>query len=161
MEIKGFKTLVTVVFSGLLLTACATKQPPMDNGPAIALAEAAGSIDQSLTNIEATNAAANPPRNISALPNPQTYGMQIPTSIDWNGPIGPLIEKSAQIADYKFRILGTEPAIPILVSIHRRNASVATILQDAGFQASNRANIIVYPSTKTIELRYSSDDNSN
>ncbi|MCL5261667.1 MAG: DotD/TraH family lipoprotein, partial [Gammaproteobacteria bacterium] len=75
-------------------------------------------------------------------------------SIDWSGPVGPLVKKIATASNYKLRVLGTPPAIPILVSISAKDTPLADILRDATFQCGNKANIVVYPASRTIELRY-------
>jgi defect-in-organelle-trafficking protein DotD len=157
---NNLKTLTIVLMAGLL-SACMTSPPTnqvYDSGPAIELAEAAGSINQSMNSLQENNQAANPPQEISALPPAATYGMQMPISIDWNGPIGPLVTKITQIANYHLTIIGNEPAVPVIVSIHARNTSLAEVLRNAGYQAGNRANIVVYPSTKVVDLRYNSND---
>ena len=75
-------------------------------------------------------------------------------SLDWSGPIEPLVRKIAASSDYKVRILGNQPSIPVIVQIHQTNVPLADILRNASFQTQNRADITVYPANKVIELRY-------
>ena len=67
-----------------------------------------------------------------------------------------MTHKVAKVAHYKFRTLGQEPAIPILVGVRSREKglSLAEILRNLDYQAANKATIVVYPEQKTIELRY-------
>ncbi|HVT61926.1 MAG TPA: DotD/TraH family lipoprotein, partial [Legionellaceae bacterium] len=82
--------------------------------------------------------------------------LQTHASVDWSGPIGELTERVAKAAHYHFRILGQEPALPILVSVRLKDTSLGEILRNLDYQAGNKASIHVYPSTNTIELRYAS-----
>ncbi len=81
-------------------------------------------------------------------------GMGFTADIDWTGPVEPLIRKIADMADYKLKVLGTTPAIPIIVSISQNQAVIADILKNAGMQSGKRANIVVFPANRVIELRY-------
>jgi defect-in-organelle-trafficking protein DotD len=91
--------------------------------------------------------------NTAPLVAPQG-GMGGSISIDWSGPIQPLLEKMAHMTQYKLKIMGNEPPIPIIVSVTAKNAVIADIIKNAGLQAGKRANIVVYPNTRIIELRY-------
>jgi len=142
----------------LLLSACA-KTPDHfatteDHNAYVALAEAAGSVSQSLTQLGATEQAAYPPVSVSEPPNPASYGMAIPTSIDWNGPVEPLVRQIANATNYKLNVLGKPPAIPVIVSISAKDTPMGDILRDVGYQSGKRANIVIFPSTHRIELRY-------
>ena len=81
-------------------------------------------------------------------------GMGSTATIDWSGPIEALLEKVANLTNYKVKILGQEPSIPVVVTIAASNSIVADILKDAGLQAGKKADLVVYPSTRIIELRY-------
>ena len=151
---------VTILSGCLLLNACATTPPndyhaqPQDSHSYVTLAEAAASVSQSLTNLDETEQAAYPPVSIKEPPHPGTYGMAIPISIDWDGPIEPLVKQIANAANYKLRVLGTTPAIPIIVSISAKDTALGDILRNVGYQAGKQAQVVVFPSTHVIELRY-------
>lgn len=156
------KLLITLGFCSVL-AACAAPQTtltaPNSDSTSIALAETAGSVSQSLEGLEANQQAANPPLSVSKLPAAATYGMQMPISIDWDGPIGPLVSKISNVAGYKTKALGVVPPVPVIVSIHAKNTPLADILRNAGLQAGKRASIVVYPSTKVVELSYAPSTN--
>lgn len=153
-----------ILSSCLLLSACAIQPYDQRRIPSpleeanqvsnITLAEAAASVSQSITDLGETEQAAYPPVSVKEPPNPETYGMNIPTSIDWDGPVEPLVQQIANVANYKLHVLGTAPAIPIIVSISAQDTAIGDILRDVGYQSGNQAQIVVFPSTRIIELRY-------
>ena len=120
----------------------------------VELATAANSVSKSLQELVEINRAAHPHAKLSQPLDPMAIGMGQLGSIDWNGPVAPLVKKIAEATGYKLKTLGTAPAIPILVSVNAKDTPLADILRDAEFQCGNRANIVVYPATKIIELRY-------
>jgi len=150
------KTAVILLASVFLSACVANKKPPM-NAPVdkatIKLAEAAESVSQSLAELARIQVVATPairqPADV-----PATLELTNRASIDWSGPIGPLVERIAHVSSYKLRVLGNEPAIPVLVSMNAHNARLGDILRDASFQAGTKAEIRVFPAVKTIELRY-------
>ncbi|HET9843242.1 MAG TPA: type IVB secretion system lipoprotein DotD, partial [Gammaproteobacteria bacterium] len=118
------------------------------------LSSAAYSVQESLHAL----AAAKEPHELNAintelLVTPEG-GMGNPVTIDWSGPLEPLLYRLGGLSHYSVKVLGPSPAIPIIVTMHVENRRVADILKDAGLQAGNRANIVVYPESKIIELRY-------
>lgn len=75
-------------------------------------------------------------------------------SVEWSGPIAQLVCQIAKATGYRVNILGTEPAIPVIVTIADKNRMLGDILRDAGYQAGRRAAVFVYPESRVIELRY-------
>jgi defect-in-organelle-trafficking protein DotD len=88
------------------------------------------------------------------MPNPASYGMAQLTSIDWSGPVEPLVKQLAQASEYRLRVLGTHPAIPVLVTLNEKNIMLADAIRDVGYQCGRRATVVIYPDTRVIELRY-------
>lgn len=120
----------------------------------VQLVNAAKSIEKSLATLAAAQEISNMPvLNTAPLLTPEG-GMGGTADIDWTGPIEPLLEKIASMTDYKLKILGSRPAIPIIVSVTQNHAIIADILKNASLQAGKRANIVVFPANKIIELRY-------
>lgn len=154
------KLIFLLSILGLLLSGCArhkvdnSAEATANHEAYMALAEAAGSVGQSLTRLGGIEQAAMPPQTVTEPPLPSSYGMAIPASIDWNGPIEPLVKQIAEATHYQLRVLGKAPAIPVIVSITAENASMGDILRDIGYQAGRHADVVVFPSTKTVELRY-------
>lgn len=162
MRIKDF-ILVTSLAGCVLLSGCASNHAPSTRSTSntdpsnITLAEAATSVSNSLENLAATEQAAFHPIGNQALPDPSTYGMGGRASIDWSGPIEPLVQQIAQTATYRLQVVGREPAVPILVTINSKNEMLGDILSNVAFQCGKRADIILYPETQVIELRYAAN----
>lgn len=154
---------IAIVISMLpLLAACATNRTdsinaatPGNNASESAnLTEAAASVTRSLVNLAQLEQAAHPMTQLKADPNPASYGMNINTSIDWSGPVKPLVQQIAAVTHYRLRVLGVKPSVPILVTVSKRNVPVADILRDVAYQCGKRAEIVVLPASKVIEIRY-------
>lgn len=159
-----------IIILGLLVVSCTTTQnntaTPTPTPTAInqqtktvlnaedQLAEAAVSIQNSLYELAKIQKAVYPAVRLPDLPDANKIGMGHLASIDWTGPIEPLVRNVAKDTYYKIRVIGKAPAIPILVSLAQRNVPIATILRNAAYQAGDRAVIVVYPNSRTIELRY-------
>lgn len=118
------------------------------------LAKAAMSVEDSLRTLAATQQINTKHAiNTDILITPQG-GMGGLASIDWSGPIEPLLEKIGEMTRYRVKVFGPIPHIPVIVSISSRERLIADVLKDAGLQAGNRANLVVYPTNRIIELRY-------
>ena len=118
------------------------------------MTEAAASVSRSLVNLAQIEQAAHPITQLKPAPSPASYGMAMNASIDWSGPVEPLVNQLAHVANYRVRILGVKPSIPVLVTLSERNVPVADILRDTAFQCGMRAQIVVLPDSKVIEIRY-------
>lgn len=140
------------------MVGCMTNSNPAtttQSDPAtVKLAEAATAISQSLTELKGMEKATLPPVNKKYLAYPTSSDMMNPVSIDWSGPIAPLLQRVAWMCGYKLRVIGSRPAIPVLVTISAKNTPVGYIIRDANFQAGTRASVQVYPGIRVIELRY-------
>lgn len=75
-------------------------------------------------------------------------------TVDWSGPVEPMLKQLAKASNYKIRIMGRKPAIPVLISVNKTNATLAEIIRDITYQAGKQASIQIYPKSHTIELRY-------
>ena len=140
----------------LVLSACATQAPPSNklDTTDTSLAQASFAVSRSIVSLSETAQAAHPLPKLDPPPSPDTYGMGGLTSVDWSGPIEPLLKQIAQTANYRVRVLGTEPGIPVLVSVTDKNMMLADILRDVAYQCGRRAAVVVYPESRVIELRY-------
>lgn len=115
---------------------------------------AAQSIERSLGTLAATQQTNTPPLlNTAPLVTPEG-GMGGTADIDWTGPIEPLLRKLTTMTDYNLKVLGREPAIPVIVSITQNKAVIADIMKNAGLQAGKKADIKVFPASRIVELRY-------
>lgn len=141
------------------MTGCATTHNQdvssyQDGAASIKLAEAASTVSQSLVNVAAIQRATTSPLVLKNLSSATSPDLQTLASVDWSGPVGPLVKKVGDAAGYTVRVLGVAPAIPVLVSITAKNVPLAYILRNADYQSGSKANIVIFPNMKVIELRY-------
>lgn len=142
------------------LAACgsATYKKPPYNEPSddatIKLAEAASSVSDSMLEMVKVEKNITPPKKDNLLTIPNAYNLQSRASVDWSGPVKELTLRVAKAAHYRLRVLGKEPAIPILISLNAKDESLAELLRDIDYQAGNKAHIHVYPNSQVVELRY-------
>ncbi len=144
-----------LIISSLIIGGCASPPPttPTDNATT-SLAEASYSVSRSIVSLSETAQAAHPMPDLEPPPIPASYGMGGLTSVDWSGPVEPLVRQIARSANYRVCVLGVPPAIPVLVTIYDKNRMLADVLRDVGYQCGRRATIVVYPESRVIELRY-------
>ncbi len=150
---------IAILLATLLLTSCVKttmKKPPVNaasDDASIKLAEAAGSVSRSLIELARIEKAMKPvnKKNLVSVTN---YNLQVRASVDWSGPIEELTKRLAKASYYRVRVLGKKPPIPVLVSLTVHDETVASILRNIDYQAGRKADLRIYPKTKTIELRY-------
>ncbi len=119
----------------------------------VQLAEAATSVGKSLQQLSAMQMAVTPQTKLPEI-DAKSTGMTQVTSLDWSGPVQPLLEQIGKATGYKIQVLGEAPAIPVMVSISANNQVMADILRNVTYQVHNKANITVYSAKRIIELRY-------
>lgn len=168
---KKILSTTLIISMSALLAACSSNQGQQnaimsyittDSAPAQTtdanaqsqLSQAAGSVAQSLQQLSAIQQATHPQAQLAAPIDPAKIGMAQQASLDWTGPIEPLMRKIAAAAGYKLSVIGQAPSIPIVVSISIQNQPLASILRDAIYQAESQATVSVYPKHKILELRY-------
>ena len=154
-------TNIVIFFLLSFLSACCCRNvpdqlpPPAAETATIKLAEAADSINKSLITLAKYEQTDFPCCALHCFPNNACLNnMPRSVSIDWSGPIEPLLLKIAYASCYKFRVLGVKPAIPVMITISAHDTPMADILRDTAFQALTKAQVMVYPQERIIELRY-------
>ena len=165
------KLIISMVLAAPLVFLSGCKAPPPANVPLVypvipktapinldvaqnKMTLAATSVSQSMQEMAEIEQAAHPNLTFPAPVSASAWHMTQMTSLDWTGPIEPLVRSIAKASGYKVRILGNKPAIPALVDIHAKNLPLATILRNATYQVQKKASIHVYPRRNIIELRY-------
>jgi len=147
---------LAIIALPIILSACTSTTPApasIDHTEA-SLSEASYSVSRGISSLSETAQASRPLPQLDPPPNPASYGMAGLTSVDWSGPVEPLIKQIARVTNYRMRVLGTSPAIPLLVTIYAKNTMIADIVRDIGFQCGRRAAVVVFPDSRVIELRY-------
>lgn len=157
------KSIICIILGSNLLgcssalktnTAANASKVPYNSLVEQELVAAAKKIETSLAVLASAQEETTVPLlNTAPLITPEG-GMSGTADIDWTGPIEPFVRKLADLTDYKVKVLGTAPAIPVIISISQENAVIADILKNAGMQAGKRANIVVFPANRVIEIRY-------
>lgn len=152
MNIK-LASIITLFFA---ISGCATTPPPPNplDSTESSLAEASYSVSRSISSLSETAQAAHPLPELQQPPSPASYDMAGLTSVDWSGPVEPLVRQIAVAANYRLRVLGTAPAIPVMVTVYDKNMMLADILRDVGYQCGRRASIVIFPESRVIELQY-------
>lgn len=146
-----------IILVSSMLAACAAPKPPRGfdvSKSESSLAEASYAVSRSMVDLAETAQAAHPLPTLAPPPSPATYGMHGLTTIDWSGPVEPLLKQLAIASNYRLRVLGTPPAIPVIVTIFSKNTMLGDVLRDVGYQCGRRAAVVVYPGSRVIELRY-------
>ena len=164
------RMLLFIVFTSLL-TACSSdkrvvdlkvKYIPADRVPSelvdtqaqAQVAEAATAVGQSLQELSAVQMTIHPPEKLKKPFDPHVIGMDKMASVNWTGPVQPMLQQIADASHYRLRVLGKNPPIPVLISIDAHNVSLADILRDITYQVVMKADIAIYPDSRTLELRY-------
>lgn len=148
------------IITASLLTGCSWawwKPAPVITGPDVAvvkLSESASSVSNSYGDVAAIQRVTTAPIINRPLTAPNNYDLSGLVSIDWSGPVGPLVEKVGAMAGYQVRIVGEPPAIPVIVSITARDVPLMYLLRNADFQCASNCNIKVLTSYRLIELQY-------
>ncbi len=152
-------SLLFLLFSICLLTSCVNRRtyeppsPPLTDIASIKLAEAAVATTHSIQTLEAIR-KVEVPDYPKLRPRFSSPVLNIMTAVDWTGPIGPLVERVAEIAHYRLIVLGRAPAIPVIVSIHKPRTTLGEILRDADYQGGAKAYVYFIPEKCVIELHY-------
>ena len=164
------RSLISILVATLALTGCGPEHhnymllkyvtadsapvPAVDKNAQAQIAQAASSVSQSISNLDAMVVATH--KNV-AMPTPVNaahVGMAQIVSIAWHGPVEPLLKQIADGAHYHLNVLGTAPSIPLLVNINASNETLADVLRDATYQVAKEATVKLYPHKRIIELRY-------
>lgn len=118
------------------------------------VAEASVEIGHALQELSAVQMTEHPPTPLGKPYDPHVIGMDKMASLDWTGPVEPVLEKIADVSHYKLHVIGRKPVIPVFISISVNNQPVADILRDITYQVVMKADIALYPKARVIELRY-------
>lgn len=117
------------------------------------LASAVDRASAALQTLASVEQARNPGVAVQSVPYaPQELRRTV--SIEWVGPVEPLARRLADRAGYAFKVNGDVPPVPVVVSIQAKQKSVVEVLRDVGLQAGARADVVVDPDQKIVELNY-------
>jgi len=155
MRLKAASPLILVsVISGCAMAPA--HGPASSEDPAFQmLQQSAQNIEQSLTQLseaeqfEKMHINPTQPRIYSQIP-----GMEQVVAMPWHGTIEQAVTRLANYCGFTVKFMGKPPVSPIIVQIGVTPASVSDHLQNLGVQAGSRADIIVDPKQRLVEVRY-------
>lgn len=150
---KALQIWGVVILSGCSPGPVVQQPKPMD-ATMVALAEAADSIDNKAVQLHALRLEQTPFHTHLPADDPTQYGMGQLANVDWSGPVELLLRAVAAEINYRFKVIGEKPTLPVLVSVFKENTMVGDIVRTARVQAGERADVVVYPKERLIELRY-------
>jgi defect in organelle trafficking protein DotD len=120
---------------------------------ALRLASAVDRASAALQTLASVEQARNPGVAMQAAPYaPQELRRTV--SVNWVGPIEPVVQKLADRAGYRLQVNGDVPPVPVIISLNVVEKSVVETLRDVGLQAGQRADIAVDPERRIVELNY-------
>ena len=110
-------------------------------------------VSAALQTLASVEQARNPGANLQMPPSAPVELRRI-VSVDWTGPIEPIVQTLADRAGYQLQVNGGKPPVPVVVSLTAREKSVIEVLRDLGLQAGQRADVVVDPDRRIVELNY-------
>ena len=154
---KKISVLFATLFIGLL-TSCAQyktdQQLVAEPDPvALRLSAAVDKASSALQTLASVEQARNPGVSLQMPPSAPQELRRI-VSVDWTGPIEPIAKSLAARAGYQMQVNGDRPPVPVVVSVMAREKSVVEVLRDIGLQAGQRADVVVDPNRRLVELNY-------
>jgi defect-in-organelle-trafficking protein DotD len=120
---------------------------------ALRLASAVDRASTALQTLASVEQARNPGVPLQ-VPSDVPQELRRTISVDWVGPVEPLMRRLADRAGYQMQINGDKPSVPIVVSVQAQEKSVVEVLRDVGLQAGRRADVAVDPDRRIVELNY-------
>lgn len=120
---------------------------------ALRLSAAVDKASAALQTLASVEQAQNPGVNLQ-MPPAAPVELRRTISIDWTGPIEPITRTLADRAGYQMQINGDKPSVPVVVSLVAHDKSVVEVLRDVGLQAGQRADVVVDPERRVVELNY-------
>jgi len=158
------KKLLTLSLSLLVLSSCAYSpiaQPQMVAEPDavdLMLADAADRATRALETLSAMEQTKMPLKSVAIVPDaPQE--LQRAVTFDWTGPVEPLVEELARKAGYQYGVIGSQPPLPITITLRATNKPLINVFRDIGVQMGARADLKVDAQSRLIELQYSDFSN--
>jgi defect-in-organelle-trafficking protein DotD len=151
-------SVLSAIFVSCMLSSCAAykvdQQLVAEPDPvALRLAAAVDKASSALQTLASVEQARNPSVTVQTAPY-ATRELRRTVSVEWVGPIEPLMQKLTDRAGYKMLVNGDKPPVPVVISVQSVEKSVVEVLRDVGLQAGQRADVIVDPERRVVELNY-------
>lgn len=121
----------------------------------VELAQAAVSVERSMQTIAAIEHNKSPALVVKQMKlHASALGLGRLATVDWDGPVEPLVRKLAALNHYQVKVIGHEPAIPVLISLNEKDTYAGDILRKVSLQTKERMKLLVFPQDKIIEIHY-------
>lgn len=117
------------------------------------LADSADRASHALETLAAVERARTPSTSMAPIDNVPTE-LRRAVTVNWTGPLEPIAKTLADRAGYGFLVLGSEPGIPVVVSLDVENTPVIDALRDLGLQLGMRGDVKVDARSKMVEIYY-------
>ena len=145
---------LSILLSGCALHGKVDQQLVAEPDPVgLRLASAVDKASAALQTLASVEQARNPSASIQQVPYaPQELRRSV--TINWVGPIEPIMRRLADRAGYDMQVNGDLPPAPVVVTLNVREKSVIETLRDVGLQAGQRADVVVDPEHRIVELNY-------
>lgn len=152
---------VLPIISLLLLGGCESNtfsnaSPQVATAPdsvSVMLADAADRASNALETLASVEYARSPGVAVGPVGSPPVE-LRRAITVNWVGPAEPIVKTLADRAGYNFLIIGSQPPVPIVVSIDVENKPVIDVLRDVGLQLGMRANLKVDAQRHIVEIHY-------
>lgn len=149
---------LTVLCTAVLLTACAQHQPQPQlvaepDQVTLRLAQAADRAANALDSLASVEQVRTP-TELPPLAAGAPAELRRSITVNWYGPVEPLVKTLADRASYNLLISGNVPENAIIVTTNVRNQPVIEALRDVGLQLGSRAQIKVDAEKRVVELAY-------
>lgn len=157
-------SLLSLCAAAILLSACGRSSVSFSGGnPQLVadpdnvsamLADAADRAANSLEKLAAVEYAKSPGVAVASVAD-APIELRRAITVNWVGPVEPILETLANRSSYSFMVVGAPPPIPIVVSIDAENQPVIEVLRDVGLQMGLRADVKVDAQRRVVEVHYS------
>lgn len=117
------------------------------------LADAADKASNALQTLAAVENSRTPAPDVNPVGNAPAE-LRRAITVNWVGPVEPITKSLADRAGYSFAVIGSQPNIPVVVSIDVENRPLIDVLRDLGLQLGGRGDIKVDASRGLIEVHY-------
>lgn len=168
---KKIWLLITMMVAATLMTGCSdnsdqkTSDDPLLRSIVIKAPVTADHEDASYQIAEATKAATNALAKLAKVQrsqHPDYYKtphqvikskVKGTISLNYIGPIEPLLQKIAKNAHLKFKKMGKATGTPIIISIKYENSTLADAIENIAYQAQNHA-VVEITKSGDVQIRY-------
>lgn len=154
-----YKKFLIVASAVAVLGGCANNppgRPQVMANPDKISALLADAADRASGALETLAAIESQKREVAASPQIANVPPELKRGItvNWIGPVGPITKKLASRASYSYKVFGTEPPTPVVVSIDAENQPLVEVLRDIGLQLGQQAELHVNAEDRVVEIRY-------